>query len=94
MLNAGYTSYKFGEIGRTMLGQAKPYFTLILQSADRAEVDQAAAEYKRKHPGAEVVIDSWRDHINHLSDKPLWRARAKITEQRNLIQQIIYMITR
>ncbi len=77
-----------------MLGQAKPYFTLILQSEDRGEVERAAEDHKRKNPGAEVFIDSWRDHISHLSDKPLWRARAKIKEQRNLIQEIIYMITR
>lgn len=77
-----------------MLGQAKPYFTLILQSQDRAEVEKAAEDYKRKNAGAEVVIDSWRDHINHLTDKPLWRARAKIVEQRTLLQQILYLITR
>jgi hypothetical protein len=77
-----------------MLGQAKPYFTLILQSEDRAQVDKAATEYKKKNPGAEVVIDSWRDHINHLTDKPLWRARVKIVEQRSLVQQILYLITR
>ncbi|MBI4853980.1 MAG: hypothetical protein HY819_19455 [Acidobacteria bacterium] len=77
-----------------MLGQAKPYFTLILQSEDRAEVEKAAQEYKKNNAGAEVVIDSWRDHINHLTDKPLWRARAKIIEKRSLIQQIIYLITR
>ncbi len=77
-----------------MLGQAKPYFTLILQSENRAEVEKAAQEYKKHHVGAEVVVDSWRDHINHLTDKPLWRARAKIVKQRNLIEQIIYLITR
>jgi hypothetical protein len=77
-----------------MLGQAKPYFTLILQSEDRTAVEKAAQDYKKQNVGAEVVIDSWRDHINHLSDKPLWRARAKIVEKRSLIEQIIYLITR
>lgn len=77
-----------------MLGQAKPYFTLILQSENRDEVEKAAKDYKKQNAGAEVVIDSWRDHINHLTDKPLWRARAKIVEKRNLIQQIMYLITR
>ena len=44
-----------------MLGNAKPYFTLIAQSPNRAEIEQAAASYEKSHPGTKVVIDHWRD---------------------------------
>lgn len=77
-----------------MLGKAKPYFTLILESEDKAEVDRAAAEYKRKNPKANVVIDSWRDHIHHVNHKPLWRARTPIVTERTFLQQILYYIDR
>lgn len=77
-----------------MLGKAKPYYKLILQSEDKAEVDRAAEEYKRKNPKASVVIDSWRDHIHHVNHKPLWRARTRIVEERSLLAQILYYIDR
>lgn len=68
-----------------MLGQAKPYFTLVKESSDRAEVERAAEDYKRQHPGVEVVVDSWRDHISHNSPEAIWRARARIIEQRSFL---------
>jgi hypothetical protein len=77
-----------------MLGQAKPFFTLIKESADRAEVERAAADYKKKNPNADVVIDSWRDHIHHVDHDPIWRARAKVVRERSLIQKILGPLNR
>lgn len=71
-----------------MLGQAKPYFTLIHESTDRAEVERAAEDYKRKNSGAQVVIDSWRDHIHHIDHPPIWRARARVFEQKSLLYRL------
>src|SRR5438105_1634482 len=65
----------------TVLGNAKPYFTLIAQSPNRAEIEQAAASYEKSHPGTKVVIDHWRDHLTHLDNEGgLWRARVRINE--------------
>jgi hypothetical protein len=71
-----------------MLGQAKPYFTLIAESENREEVERAAASYKQKNPQADVVIDSWRDHIHHIDYKPIWRARARVVEERSFLQKL------
>ncbi len=81
-----------------MLGQAKPFFTLIAEAEDRAEVDRAANEYKRTHPGAEVVVDRWKDHLHHTQnqdqDHGVWRARARIVRDRSLLEKIFNTITR
>ena len=73
-----------------MLGAAKPYFTLIAESLNRDEVERAAADYERKHPGEKVVIDRFNDHIHHArTDIGMWRARVKIPVKRSLLQKLI-----
>lgn len=73
-----------------MLGNAKPYFTLIKQSSNREEVERAAAEYEKKHPGEKAVIDCWRDHLQQVhTDQGIWRARVKIPDKRTFFQKIL-----
>jgi hypothetical protein len=73
-----------------MLGDAKPYFTLIAESPNRDEIERVAAEYERKHPGEKVVIDCWRDHVHQTrTDIGTWRARVKIPVKRSLFQKLI-----
>ena len=75
-----------------MLGAAKPYFTLIAQSPDLVEVQQAVAAYEKLHPKVKVVIDRWKDF---LDDEPgLWRARVQITVKRTWWQHLLYTLGR
>jgi hypothetical protein len=71
-----------GEEHRSMLGTAKPYFTLIAQSSDRKEVERAAADYEKQHPGSKVIIDNWKDHLQHSDSNQagIWRARVRIDQ--------------
>lgn len=75
-----------------MLGTAKPCFTLIAQSLNRDEVEDAAKAYEKLHPKVKVVIDRWKDF---LDDSPgLWRARVWITIERSWWQRFLYTLGR
>lgn len=75
-----------------MLGIAKPRFTLIAQSSNRIEVEEAAIAYEKLHPKIKVVIDRWKDF---LGDSPgLWRARVWITVERSWWQHLLYTLGR
>lgn len=77
------------------MGAPRPQFTLIHQSKDRSEVERAAAEYRSKHPGHQVYIDSWNDLLNHNSDSCVWRARVwKTPEDRSLFDRLLDTIRR
>lgn len=78
------------------MGAPRPTFFLIKQSPDRAEVERAAEEYQRQHPGHKVVIDTWKDLLLHNSANPgVWRARVwKTEEERSLIGKLIDSIRR
>ncbi len=77
-----------------MLGEAKPYFTLIAQSANLAEVEAAAAVYEKAHYGVKVVIDRYRDYLEQTEDIGLWRARVWITIKRSWWQRLRYTLGR
>ncbi|MEW6734410.1 MAG: hypothetical protein AB1489_23995 [Acidobacteriota bacterium] len=79
-----------------MLGNAKPYFTLIAQSPDRHEVEQAAAAYEQTHPGSKVIIDNWKDHLQHTDSKVagIWRARVRVGKPRSLLQRFFDTLRR
>lgn len=77
-----------------MLGQAKKYFTLIAQSADRAEVEQMASTYEKAHPGVHVIIDQLKTYFDPTEKVGLWRARAWITIKRSLWQHFLYTCRR
>ncbi|KAF0247459.1 MAG: hypothetical protein FD167_3140 [bacterium] len=75
-----------------MLGNAKPYFTLIAQSPNRVEVEAAAAAYEKLNPKMRVIIDRWKDY---LDDTPgLWRARVWLTVERSRWQRFLYTLGR
>lgn len=75
-----------------MLGTAKPCFTLIAQSPNRIDIDNAAAAYEKLHPKIKVIIDRWKDF---LDDGPgLWRARVWITVERSWWQRLLYVLGR
>lgn len=75
-----------------MLGAAKPYFTLIAQSHDRAEVEKIAQAYEKLHPNKKVVIDRWKAYLDN--DPGLWRARVQIVIERSWWQHLLYTLGR
>lgn len=75
-----------------MLGTAKPCFTLIAQSSNRAEVEEAAVAYRKSHPKVKVIVDCWKDFLDQTPG--LWRARVWITVERSLWQQLLYTLGR
>lgn len=77
-----------------MLGEAKKYFTLIAQSVNRAEVEQAGAAYTKTHPSDKVIIDHWNSYYDQSTDIGFWRARAWITIKRSPWQRFLYTLGR